>query len=133
MQFTGKKFLLDIVLISLLIGGILFLNGSTGQVTAETGDVYEHIEILTEVLRQIEKNYVEPQDPQKLIYGAIKGMVQSLDPHSSFMTKEEHQELLIETKGTFSGVGNRKSPAENPSGKRQSIDVTIPASPGLDQ
>jgi carboxyl-terminal processing protease len=105
MQLTGKKFLLDIVLIFLLIGGILFLNGSTGQVTAETGDVYEPIEILTEVLRQIEKNYVEPQDPQKLIYGAIKGMVQSLDPHSSFMTKEEHQELLIETKGTFSGVG----------------------------
>ena len=94
-----------IFLISLLIGGILFLNGNTGQVTAGTGDVYKHIEILTEVLRQIEKNYVEPQDPQKLIYGAIKGMVQSLDPHSSFMTKEEHQELLIETKGTFSGVG----------------------------
>jgi carboxyl-terminal processing protease len=48
---------------------------------------------------------VEPQDPQKLIYGAIKGMVQSLDPHSSFMTKQEHQELMIETKGSFSGVG----------------------------
>jgi carboxyl-terminal processing protease len=105
MQLIRKKFLLDIVLISLLIGGILLLNGSTGQVTAGTGDVYKNIEILTEVLRQIEKNYVEPQDPQKLIYGAIKGMVQSLDPHSSFMTKEEHQELLIETKGTFSGVG----------------------------
>jgi carboxyl-terminal processing protease len=105
MQLRGKKFLLDVVLICLLIGGILFLNGSTGQVTAGTGDVYKQIEILTEVLRQIEKNYVEPQDPQKLIYGAIKGMVQSLDPHSSFMTKEEHQELLIETKGTFSGVG----------------------------
>jgi carboxyl-terminal processing protease len=105
MQLRGKKFFLDIVLICLLIGGILFLNGSTRQVTAGTGDVYKQIEILTEVLRQIEKNYVEPQDPQKLIYGAIKGMVQSLDPHSSFMTKEEHQELLIETKGTFSGVG----------------------------
>jgi carboxyl-terminal processing protease len=40
-----------------------------------------------------------------MIYGAIKGMVQNLDPHSSFMTKEEHQDLLIETKGSFSGVG----------------------------
>ncbi|MGD8227777.1 MAG: S41 family peptidase [Desulfobacteraceae bacterium] len=105
MQLKNKKLFLDVLLISLLIGGVLFFNGNTGQVKAGTGNVYKNIEILTEVLRQIEKNYVEPQDPQKLIYGAIKGMVQSLDPHSSFMTKEEHQELLIETKGTFSGVG----------------------------
>jgi carboxyl-terminal processing protease len=85
--------------------GILFLKGSGGEVKADTSDIYENIEIFTEVLRQIEDNYVEPQDSQKLIYGAIKGMIQSLDPHSSFMTKEEHQDLLIETKGSFSGVG----------------------------
>ncbi|MFH1490082.1 MAG: S41 family peptidase, partial [Pseudomonadota bacterium] len=62
---------------------------------------------------QIEKNYVEPRDAKDLIYGAIKGMVQSLDPHSSFMTKEEHQELLIETKGSFSGVGIEISHRDN--------------------
>jgi len=74
-------------------------------VSADTNDVYKNIEVFTEVLRQIEENYVEPQDSQKLIYGAIKGMVQSLDPHSSFMSKQEHQDLMIETKGSFSGVG----------------------------
>ena len=93
------------ILVCLLMAGLLFINGNNRDVTAGTDDVYENIEIFAEVLRQIEENYVEPQDPQKLIYGAIKGMVQGLDPHSSFLTKEEHQELLIETKGKFSGVG----------------------------
>jgi carboxyl-terminal processing protease len=104
MAFNNKKFA-PIILLSFLMGGLLFLNGDRGDVKADTSDVYKSIEIFTEVLRQIEKNYVEPQDPKKLIYGAIKGMVQSLDPHSSFMNKEEHDDLLIETKGSFSGVG----------------------------
>jgi carboxyl-terminal processing protease len=104
MRVNREKLAL-IGIICLLMGGLVFVSGKDRHVTAGTADVYENIEIFTEVLRQIEKNYVEPQDPQKLIYGAIKGMVQSLDPHSSFLTKEEHQELLIETKGSFTGVG----------------------------
>lgn len=105
MRFSHKKLCLDIILMSLLMAGILFVNGTSRDVKADTDNTYKSIEIFTEVLRQIEDNYVEPQDPKKLIYGAIKGMVQSLDPHSSFMTREEHQELLIETKGSFSGIG----------------------------
>ena len=104
MRGHRKKLALTVI-ICVLMGGVIFLTGKDRQVKAGTDEVYENIEIFTEVLRQIEKNYVEPQDPQKLIYGAIKGMVQSLDPHSSFLTKEEHQELLIETKGSFTGVG----------------------------
>ena len=99
MSGSQKRFILVIILISLCLGGTLFLNGDCGEVSADTREVYRNIEIFTEVLRQIEKSYVEPQDPHDLIYGAIKGMVQNLDPHSSFMTKEEHQELMLETKG----------------------------------
>lgn len=105
MSITKKRFTLNIVLISLFVGGALFLSGSDGEVGADTEDVYRNIEIFTEVLRQIEKSYVEPQDPQELIYGAIKGMVHNLDPHSSFMTKEEYRELMLETKGSFTGIG----------------------------
>jgi len=105
MVFSNKKLFLDIIIVSLLMAGILFFQGSGRDVKAGTNDLYKNIEIFTEVLRQIEKNYVEPQDSKSLIYGAIKGMVQSLDPHSSFLTKDEHKELLIETKGSFSGIG----------------------------
>ncbi len=105
MSITKKRITLNIVLISLFVGGALFLSGSDGEVGADTKDVYRNIEIFTEVLRQIEKSYVEPQEPQELIYGAIKGMVHNLDPHSSFMTKEEYRELMLETKGSFTGIG----------------------------
>ena len=113
MPMRNKKYFLDIILIALLIGGILFINGNRRDVKADTSETYESLEVFTEVLRQIEKNYVEPQESKKLIYGAIKGMVQSLDPHSSFMTKDEHKELLIETKGVFSGVGIEISIRDN--------------------
>lgn len=113
MTFSKKRLSLDIVIVSLLMVGVLFFNGNHGDVKADTNDIYEHMEIFAEVLRQIEDNYVEPQNPQNLIYGAIKGMVQGLDPHSSFMTKEEHQDLLIETKGSFPGVGIELSIRDN--------------------
>ena len=93
----------NIALICLVVGALFTRQAASDE--ADTKDVYKNIEIFTEVLRQVEKNYVEPEDAQKLIYGAIKGMVQSLDPHSSFMTKEEYDELMTETKGSFSGIG----------------------------
>lgn len=105
MFIPRRKHFANIALICLLVGGLLFFNSNGANVEADTKDVYKHIEIFTEVLRQVEKNYVEPQDSQELIYGAIKGMVQNLDPHSSFMTKEEYDELMTETKGSFSGIG----------------------------
>jgi len=102
---TNNKTWIQLILLSLVVSMVLFFNGNSRPVTAGTGEIYKNIELLTEVIRKIEKSYVEPQEGQKLIHGAIKGMVQSLDPHSSFLTKEEHQDLLIETKGSFSGVG----------------------------
>jgi carboxyl-terminal processing protease len=105
MLIRRQKHITNIALIGLFVGGLLFFNSNGSHVEADTKDVYKNIEIFTEVLRQVEKNYVEPQDSETLIYGAIKGMVQNLDPHSSFMTKEEYDELMTETKGSFSGIG----------------------------
>jgi carboxyl-terminal processing protease len=89
----------------LIVCGALFLKGNNYEVNADTKDVYKNIELFTEVLRQIENNYVETQEPKDLIYGAIKGMIRDLDPHSSFMTKEEYSEFMLETKGSFTGIG----------------------------
>lgn len=100
-----KKIVFDIILISLMIGGILFIDSRHSSVKAGQDSIYQQIEVFTEVLREVEDNYVEQQDSQKLIQGAIRGMIQSLDPHSSFMTKEEYQELMVETKGSFYGIG----------------------------
>ena len=66
---------------------------------------YESIELFTDVLSMVKKSYVEEVDTKKLIYGAINGMLASLDPHSSFMAPEMYKEMKIETKGAFGGLG----------------------------
>ena len=81
------------------------INNGDQDILAGTKEVYKNIEVLTEVLHKIEKNYVEDTDPKDVLYGAIKGMVRTLDPHSHFMRPEEYKELMIETKGSFTGVG----------------------------
>jgi carboxyl-terminal processing protease len=53
----------------------------------------------------VEKNYVEPVETEKLMQGAINGMIKSLDPHSSFMTADMYKELEVETRGSFGGIG----------------------------
>jgi carboxyl-terminal processing protease len=57
------------------------------------------------VLVQVENEYVDPVDRQKLLKGAIKGMVEGLDPHSSYMTSEDYEAFENETEGQFGGVG----------------------------
>ena len=105
MGFSQRRLISSVLIMALLILCVLFVNGSSGNVNANTDDVYKNIELFTEVLRQVEENYVEPRDSKKLIEGAIKGMMQSLDPHSTFMTKEEYDDLRVETQGSFTGVG----------------------------
>ena len=104
---TNSKFktFCRISLIIIFLSGALFLNGGDKFVKAGTDEVYKNLEIFKTALREVQENYVEPQEPRKLIYGAIKGMLNSLDPHSSFMAKDEYQELMLETKGSFTGIG----------------------------
>jgi carboxyl-terminal processing protease len=68
-------------------------------------DTRDQLSVFAEALGIVEDNHVDPKDTKKLIYGAIKGMVGSLDSHSSFMAPEEFKDLQIETKGSFSGIG----------------------------
>jgi carboxyl-terminal processing protease len=69
------------------------------------GNDYESIELFTDVLSIVKKSYVEEVDTKKLIYGAINGMLTSLDPHSSFMPPDTYKEMKIDTKGAFGGLG----------------------------
>ena len=101
----GKK--LFLVLVALL-AAFFFAAGTyqAGRVaTAGDSDTYEQLRLFASVLDLVQRDYVEPVDAQKLIYGAIDGMLTSLDPHSSFMKPEDFKELKVETKGSFTGIG----------------------------
>ncbi len=66
---------------------------------------YEDLSLFTEVLNLVRKNYVEPVDQKALVHGAVKGMLQELDPHSSFLDPEVYKEMQIDTRGEFAGLG----------------------------
>jgi carboxyl-terminal processing protease len=102
-QKKGRKIALLIVAISALVVVIGF--GVQHRCAAESGNDYESIELFTDVLKIVQKNYVEEVDTKKLVYGAINGMLSSLDPHSSFLPPDMYKELKIETKGSFGGLG----------------------------
>src|ERR1043166_1027330 len=67
--------------------------------------VYENLKVFTEALSYVESNYVEEVESEKVIQGAIRGMLKTLDPHSSFMPPDVYREMQVETEGRFGGLG----------------------------
>lgn len=100
------------ILIIILSTGIMIGRGLESKVLAEN-DSYEDLKVFTEVLSVVQKNYVEPIKVKDLVYGAIKGMVTTLDPHSSFMPPEVFKEMQVSTKGEFGGIGIQLGVKEN--------------------
>ena len=73
--------------------------------SAADDGTYRNLRIFTDVIEEIERSYVEEPDSEKLVEEAIKGMVDSLDPHSTLLTPQVHSDLRDDTRGHFSGVG----------------------------
>jgi carboxyl-terminal processing protease len=73
--------------------------------TAKDDETYEGLKIFADVIQLIEKEYVDEVDSKQLIQNAIQGMVQSLDPHSSLLPPDAFEDLQIDTKGKFTGIG----------------------------
>jgi len=67
--------------------------------------LYRELDIFAEGLATIEEKYVEDKSPQDLVYGAMEGMLLSLDAYSQFLTPEDYKNLMVETEGQFGGLG----------------------------
>ncbi len=103
-RFNNRRTLITILLIFLIAStGFIIGRWTISIVGAEEG--YEELKIFSEALSIVKKNYVEEVKPKEIIYGAIKGMLSSLDPHSAFMTPEQYKEMQVDTKGEFGGLG----------------------------
>lgn len=94
--------LIIIVSISWMLHGKISL---LGNVEADDDTHYSRIKTFAESLSLVKKNYVEEVDEKDLVYGAIKGMLNSLDPHSSFLSPESFKDMQIDTSGEFGGLG----------------------------
>lgn len=72
---------------------------------AVTKSRYEELELFNKVLYLIESQYYRKVDTNKLVEGAIKGMMDTLDPHSAFLSKEFYKKMKDSTDGEFGGLG----------------------------
>src|SRR5438128_1423914 len=90
--------------VNLLIGARIFLNSAQA---AEKDSAYPSLELFSYVMERVRKDYVDGQKLtyQELVYGALKGMLNTLDPHSEFMDPEKYKELQNDTQGVFGGLG----------------------------
>ena len=68
-------------------------------------NVYKQLNMFGEVYERVRREYVEEVSDKELIEAAIQGMLQSLDPHSSFMNSESFEDMQVQTKGEFGGLG----------------------------
>jgi len=96
------------ILVGFLLVVILFA-AITGSFCAnkkkDYDQLYRQVELFSDTLAIIHNEYVEDTKPQDLIYGALKGMLSSLDPYSQFMDPEAYDELKVDAEGRFGGVG----------------------------
>ncbi len=93
-----------VLLVNLAVGTRMYLTTASA---AEKDSVYPNIELFSYVMEKVRKDYVDGQELtyQDLVYGALKGMVGTLDPHSEFLDPERFKELQNDTQGTFGGLG----------------------------
>ncbi len=87
-------------IIALVIAGSSFCKSS-----AEEDNVYENLSLFTETMKKVQELYWTNVNTKDLIYGALKGMLSSLDRYSSFMTPDQYKEMKVETEGSFGGIG----------------------------
>jgi carboxyl-terminal processing protease len=76
-----------------------------GSAQAYNDSTYDQIRLFSEALSIVRKSYVEEPETRELVRGAIRGMLNSLDPHSSFMDPDMYKEMQIDTQGEFQGIG----------------------------
>ena len=100
-----NKFLKKIFPIYIILPIILFLNAKIVLSAQNEDKLYEKIDLFSEVLEKIEKEYVEEIDQSEAMDSAINGVLQSLDPYSSYMSPEIFEESNTETSGKFGGLG----------------------------
>src|SRR2546428_8525826 len=81
----------------------IVLDGAPAQAAAT--DTYRQLSLLGNVFERVRADYVEKPDDSKLVESAINGMLQGLDPHSSYMDPKSFRDMQVQTRGEFGGLG----------------------------
>ena len=92
-----------------IAGGVLLSTQVAGPLLAQEADrnssVYEQLDLFGDIFDRIRQNYVQDVDEAELIEAAINGMLTSLDPHSSYISASDFEDMQVQTRGEFGGLG----------------------------
>jgi len=95
--------------LALMVGVIAFFSVTTLALSEaekkKEPDLYSQVELFSYALTTVQSEYVDEKEPKDLIYGALDGMLSSLDPHSQFLKPEDYEDLKTDTQGKFGGLG----------------------------
>lgn len=75
------------------------------QEASKPSSVYEQLDLFGDIFERIRTDYVEEVNEADLIEAAINGMLSSLDPHSSYLPPDDYDDMRVQTRGTFGGLG----------------------------
>ncbi len=101
-----KKLILGCIVLATIFGLASLAISETSKEKKNKDELYRQVELFSDSLAIIQTDYVDETKPKDLIYGSLKGMLSSLDPHSVFMDPETYNsELKVETEGKFGGIG----------------------------
>jgi carboxyl-terminal processing protease len=105
MRLIGKHGSSLVVLIVGVAIGFFLAGQWVPSVSAVPRQDYESLELFTNILSIVKKNYVEDVETKNLVNGAVNGMLNSLDPHSAYLTPDLYKDLQMDTQGRFGGLG----------------------------
>ena len=98
------RYNLNILLAFFLVFNLFLIEQN--QAKAENRqETYKQLNLFGDVFQRVQEQYVEEVTDKKLIEAAISGMLQSLDPHSSYLSPESYKDMQVKTKGKFGGLG----------------------------
>jgi len=101
-----KKFAVGLIAAVSVIAVSVFVSLAVSATEKKKNeDLYRQVELFSDTIAIIQSEYVDEPKAKDLIYGALKGMLSSLDPHSQFMDPDTYNELKVDTEGRFGGVG----------------------------
>ena len=90
---------------AIAVGLGVAMTGLASTHADESSDTYRQLDLFGEVFERVRSEYVEEVSDQELIEAAIVGMLGSLDPHSSYLSQDSFQDMQVQTRGTFGGLG----------------------------
>ncbi|MBU2533137.1 MAG: S41 family peptidase [Alphaproteobacteria bacterium] len=94
------------MVMSVLAGVTTVLNVTkTYSATTPNSEIYKQLDLFGDVLERVRSDYVEKPDDGQLIETAINGMLTGLDPHSAFLNAKHFQDMQVQTRGEFGGLG----------------------------